>query len=136
MLEQMMQWLQTFPRWEGVLWLDYADTIPGNCGLYPKGMTELNRREDVQGNLKIRYSCLFELKRAAAADEENARWLMALQNWVAEQDRLGLAPRFGDEPKTERIRAFEGKLDRHTQAGGSIHTVRITVEFTKQYRGE
>lgn len=136
MLEQMKLWLQTFPKWEGVLHLDYADTVPGNSGLYPKGMTELNRREDVQGNLKIRYSCLFELKRAAVAGEENARWLMDFQNWVAEQDRLGLAPRFGDEPKTERIRAFEGKLDKHTQVGSSIYTVRITAEFTKQYRGE
>ena len=136
MLEELKRWLQTFPDWEGVLQLDYAQTVPGNAGLYPKGMTELSRREDVLGNLKVRYSCTFTLKRAAAAVEENARWLLAFQNWVADQDRQGLAPQFGDEPKNERIRAYEGKLDTHTQAGSALYSVQLTVEFTKIYRGE
>ena len=136
MLEELRNWLQTFPKWEGTLHLDYADHVPGSSGLYPKGLTELSRREDVLGNLKIRYSWMFELKRAAACGEENARWLLDLQNWVAEQDRLGLAPEFGDEPRAERIRAFEGKLSNHTQAGSSLYTVALTVEFTKLYRGE
>ncbi len=136
MLEQMKTWLETFPGWEGVLQFDYADSTPGNSGLYPKGLTELSRREDVLGNQKIRYSCVFDLKRSAAAGEENARWLLDFQNWVARQDRLGLAPKFGDEPKTERIRAFEGRLDKHTQAGSSLYQVALSIEFTKLYRGE
>ena len=136
MLDTMQQWLQTFPLWEGTLTLDYADGVPGNAGLYPKGLTELSRREDVAGNVAIRYSWAFTLRRAAARSGENARWLLELQNWVAEQDRLGLAPQFGDEPKTERLRAFEGKLDSHTQAGSALYTVMLTAEFTKLYRGE
>ena len=47
MLETMQAWLQTFPKGEGVLQLDYADSIPGNTGLCPKGMTEISSREDV-----------------------------------------------------------------------------------------
>lgn len=133
MLETMQKWLETFPMWEGTLQLDYADSVPGSTGLYPRGITELSRREDVLGNVKVRYSCTFILRRTAARGQENARWLLELQRWVAEQDRLGLTPRFGDEPKTERLRAFDGRLDRHSQVGSSLYTVRLSAEFTKIY---
>lgn len=133
MLEKLKAWLQTFPGWDGALQLDYSEAVPGNTGLYPKGMTELSRREDVLGNLKVRCSYLFTLQRAAAAGEENARWLLEFQNWVADQARLGLAPQFGDEPRTERLRAFEGKLQKHTQAGCALYTVQLCAEFTKIY---
>ena len=133
MLDTLTQWLRAYPKWEGTLQLDYAEHVPGSSGLYPRGITELSRREDVLGNVSIRYSCLFLLRRAAGTREENARWLLDFQNWVAEQDRLGLAPKFGNEPKTERLRAFDGRLDSHTQAGSSLYTVHICAEFTKLY---
>ena len=136
MLDTVQTWLQTYPGWEGTLQLDYAEAVPGNSGLYPKGFTELSRREDVQGNLTVRCSCTFTLRRMAAAGGENAKWLLELQRWVADQSRLGLAPRFGDDPGRERIRAFEGRLDRYTQAGTACYTVQLSVEFTKYYRGE
>ena len=133
MLDKLKLWLQTFPRWEGTLQLDYAENVPGNTGLYPKGMTELSRSEDVLGNRKIRCSYTFTLRRAAAADEENARWLLEFQQWVAEQERLGLAPKFGDEPRSERLRAFDGRLENHTQTGCALYTVQLYAEFTKIY---
>ena len=131
MLEKLTQWLETFPQWEGVLQIDYADSVPGNTGLYPRGITELSSREDVLGNRKNRLSCAFILRRTGAGGQENARWLLDFQNWVMEQDRLGLAPRFGDEPQNERSRAFEGRLETHKQVGGSVYTVQLTAEFTK-----
>ncbi len=136
MLEKMKQWLQTFPLWEGILQLDYAEEVPGNAGLYPKGMTELSCREDVLGNLRLRCRCDFLLRRRAGKHEENALWLLEFQNWVMAQERLGLAPKFGDEPQTERVRAFEGQLHSHEQVGSTMYTVRLSAEFTKIYRGE
>ena len=133
MLEKMEQWLRSYHGWEGTLHFDYADTVPGNSGLYPRGITELSRREDVLGNVKNRFSCLFTLRRAAVPGLENAKWLLEFQNWVAQQDRLGLAPKFGDEPETERIRAFEGCLDGHQPVGSSMYTVQLSAEFTKIY---
>ena len=133
MLDELKQWLQTFPLWEGTLQVDYAEAVPGNAGLYPGGMRELAWREDVLGNRKVRCSCTFTLRRAAAAGEENARWLLEFQRWVAEQEQLGLVPRFGDEPRNERLRAYEGKLDKHTQAGCALYTVQLNAEFTKIY---
>ena len=131
MLDMVKAWLETYPQWEGTLQFDYADSVPGNTGLYPKGMTEISSREDVLGNRKTRLSCGFTLRRAAVAGEKNARWLLDFQSWVMEQDRLGLAPKFGDEPGNERIRAFEGRLDSHKQVGSAFYTVQLTVEFTK-----
>ena len=136
MLERISEWLRTFPRWEGTLQIDYAEQVPGNSGLYPRGLTELSRREDVLGNVKTRYSWAFLIRRAALPGEENARWLMDFQTWVAEQDRKGLAPRFGDEPHTERLRAFDGQLHSRGQTGSGLYTVMLTAEFTKNYRGE
>lgn len=133
MLETMKTWLMTYPGWEGTLQFDYLDAVPSSNGLYPRGVAELSRREDVLGNVKVRYGCSFLLRRTAATGEENARWLLNFQNWVAEQDMLGLAPKFGDEPKTERIRAFEGRLDSHKQVGSALYTVQLTAEFTKLY---
>ena len=117
--------------WE--LHTDHTAAQPENSGLFPLGAEELSRREDVLGNVKTRYSCAFMLRRAAVPGEENARWLLELQNWTADQDRMGLAPKFGDEPKTERIRAFEGRLEKHTQSGSAMYTVQLTAEFTKSY---
>lgn len=131
MLEELTLWLQTFPKWEDVLHFDYADSVPGNTGLFPRGITELSCRQDVLGNRKSRLSCGFILRRAAAGSRENAQWLLDFQNWVMEQDRLGLTPKFGDEPESQRIRAFEGRLDTHKQVGCAFYTVQLTVEFTK-----
>ena len=136
MLEKMVNWLQTFPRWEDTVKIDYVDAVPGNTGLYPKGLTELSRREDVQGNLMVRCRYDFLLRKAAGQSEENAGWLLDFQNWVMGQERLGLAPQFGDDPKTERIRATAGQLHSLTQVGSALYTVALQAEFTKIYRGE
>ena len=133
MLETITGWLRTFPGWEGDLQLDDMDVLPGSNGLYPRGMTELSRREDVLGNLQIRYSWGFLLRRTDADREAAARWLLQLQDWIARQDALGLTPQFGDEPATQRIRAFDGRLHSRQQVGTALYTVGLTVEFTKNY---
>ena len=136
MLENMKAWLQTFPQWEGNIQVDYLEAVPGNTGLYPKGITEISRREDVLGNVKVRCRSTFLLRKTAVDTEENARWLLAFQQWVMEQNRLGLTPQFGDEPKTERLLAVDGRLESHAQVGSSLYTVQLQAEFTKIYRGE
>ena len=136
MLEQMQTWLQSFPQWEDVLQVDCLDAVPGNTGIYPRGIQELSSREDVLGNRKVRCRFTVLLRRRAGQSRENARWLLEFQRWVMEQDKLGLAPRFGDEPGSERIRAVEGKLDSQSQAGCALYTVQLQAEFTKNFRGE
>ena len=133
MLEKMESWLQTFPGWEDVLHFDYADGIPGSGGLYPRGVEELSRREDVLGNTVVRCRVTFLLRRTACPGKDSARWLLELQKWVMEQDLLGLTPKFGDEPRTERLRAEQGKLEKSFQVGSGFYTVLLHAEFTKIY---
>ena len=136
MLEKMETWLQTFPGWEGAVQIDYADATPGFCGMYPQGVKELSRREDVLGNTAVRCRVTFLLRRAACPGKDSAKWLLDLQSWVMEQDRLGLAPKFGNAPKSERIRVSDGQLQSLSQTGSALYTVKLWTEFTKIYRGE
>ena len=136
MLEKMIKWLQTFPAWEDSIQIDSVDARPGSTGLYPKGLKEISRREDVLGNLRIRYRLDVLLRKNAGKSEENAKWLLEFQEWVLEQNRLGLAPQFGDDPKTQRLQVSEGQLQSLAQVGSALYTVKLWVEFTKIYRGE
>ena len=136
MLEKMITWLQTFPQWEDSIQIDFLQARPGSSSLYPKGLTELSRREDVLGNLTLQCRCDFLLRKNAGIREENARWLLEFQHWVMEQDRMGLAPKFGDAPKSERIRVSDGQLQSLSQTGSALYTVKLWTEFTKIYRGE
>jgi len=136
-LEMLTNWLKTYPGWEGTLAVDVTDYVPGGSGIYPKGLQELSRREDVLGNLEIRYRWSFTLHRVAAKKpQDNARWLMALQQWVALQSLQGKTPVFGDNAKDEILRACEGALVSRKQGGSTEYTVLLTADFTKIYRGE
>ena len=136
-LLQMREFLLTYPQWEqgGLLYIDYTDGVPGGAGLFPTGREELARRQDVLGNVAVDCRLNFILYRVCASpedNEKNAQWLMDFQQWIERQSVLGLAPRFGDVPIRERLRAERGKYNRpHGESG--IYGVQLTAEFTKLY---
>ena len=135
-LEKLQAWLKTFPLWDGSLSIDVTDAVPGSMGLFPKGLQELSRRENVLGDLTVRYRWSFVLCRNQSAQlQENAQWLMQLQKWAANQCCRGLAPVFGDVPAEERLRICEGSLAQRKE-GGSGYTALLTADFTKNFRGE
>lgn len=137
-LEKLRQWLQTYPNWgKSSLYVDYTDGATGN-GLYPAGLEELSRREDVLGNVALRCRYHFSLYRVTAAQEdktEDALWLLQFQQWVQQQSIAGLAPTFGDVPGAEQLRAQKGKLKEASQAGMATYVVNLTADFTKIYGG-
>ena len=136
-LEKVRGWVQTFPEWEeGQLHIDYTGAAPGNTGLFPVGVEEVARREDVLGNVTVSCRCGFLLYRVTTGQEDNeknAAWLLQFQDWVREQSALGLAPTFGDVPAQERIRAEKGRLKNASQVGTAIYSVELTAEFVKKY---
>lgn len=137
-LQTLKSWLITFPKWEEgrLLFVDFTDGVPGNAGLFPKGMEVLRRKEDVLGNVRLSCRYHFALYRVAAGQEdqrENARWLEEFQRWVQQQDAMGLAPKFGDVPRQEHIRAEHGRLSSRKQAGSALYTVTLTADYTKIY---
>ena len=137
-IEALRRFLLTYPQWnEGnLLFVDYTDGVPGNAGLFPQGLEELRRREDLLGNLYVDYRLHFALYRVAERQEDgakNARWLLDFQNWLGEQSRLGLAPRFGDVPLREQLRAEKGCLTRERPGRTGLYAVELTADFTKYY---
>lgn len=136
-LEKLRQWLATYPKWEeGQLHVDYTDALPGNLGLYPAGLEEVSRRENVLGGITVQNRYHFVLYRVAVrqeSNEEHALWLLEFQKWVQSQSAAGLTPRFGDEPTQERLRAEKGKLKEASQTGTGTYVVTLTAEFVKYY---
>ena len=135
-LERLRQWLQGYPNWEESLQVDFAEVRPGNAGLFPNGLEETGRREDVLGNVQIDCRYRFVLYRHTAGQADgtaNAQWLLDFQNWVQQQSAVGLAPHFGDVPSRERMQAQKGTLKEVSQAGTGTYMVTLIADFRKVY---
>lgn len=134
-LEKIRNWLVTFPQWGEVeLVIDSTAAVPVSCGLFPGGVEEIARREDVLGNSTVQYRQYFTLRREAERSEAAAQWLLEFQNWVQEQSWLGLAPQFGDNPRQERMRAEKGKLTSISETGTAAYEVKLTAQYIKNFK--
>lgn len=135
-LEKMRAWLMTCPcLMPGfVLETDHTAATPGSAGLYPCGLEEISRREDVLGNVTVTNRFHFVLYQVSCGESgEQASRLMELQNWVQQQCLAGLAPHFGDVPGEETVRAEYGKLKSVSPTGSRKHELKLTVQFTKKF---
>ncbi len=141
-LEKIRQWLLTYPgigRLQG-LKVDYYSAQPDNGSIDPSGLIEISRKEDILGNTTVEnqynFALYFVLAKAPEDDEgavENADWLMDFQRWIQEQSIRRLAPFFGDEPKSETIKAQNGKVEAADEEGTGIYMVQLSINFTKIY---
>jgi len=135
-LENVRLWLMTYPQWDGTLEVDYSEYKPACAGLYPQGLEEIKRREDVLGNVQVECRYRFVLYRHTAGQQEgtaHAQWLLDFQNWVQQQSAVGLTPRFGDVPARERMQAVKGKWENRSQVGMSCYVVTLVADFIKIY---
>lgn len=141
-LEKMRKWISTYPGYDILreFKVDYTDQIPSNGGIFPAGLVEISRKEDILGNVtvqnQINFGLYFVFLKAPGDDAGaavNADWIMDFQTWVQEQSVRRLAPVFGDEPKTERIQAQNGVLYDTDEEGTAVYMVQIAVSFTKYY---
>ena len=133
MLEKLKTWLVTFPQWgDDPLHVDSTDPEPVSCGLFPLGQEELERQEDILGNVRLRCRQTFLLRRVATRQEEATRWLLAFQQWVQAQSREGKAPVLEDASGSQWLRAEKGKLSSVSQTGTATYEVRLVWEYTVQ----
>lgn len=141
-LERLREWISTFPGYDilSKFCVDYTDQIPCNGGIFPSGLVEIKRTSDVLGNVKVQNQYNFGLYYVFAKDPGddtgariNADWIMDFQLWIQEQSARGLAPTFGDEPRSERIRAQNGVLYAADEEGTATYMVQLSVEFIKYY---
>ncbi len=141
-LETMKEFIASYPDGDALegLAIDYADAIPDTAGLFPSGLVEVRRRTDLLGNVTVENQCnfaLYTVMSKAPGDDAgatlNAEWVQSFQTWVQEQSARGLAPTFGDEPRTERITAQNGAIYSADAEGVAVYAIQISATFTKHY---
>ena len=141
-LDKIRKWLLTYPqigRLQG-LNIDYYSEQPDNSSIAPSGLVEISRTEDILGNVTVQnqynfglYFVMIKAPEDDAGATENADWLMEFQKWVQEQSIRRLAPVFGDDPRSETIKAQNGVNEYADQEGTGIYAVQLSINFTKIY---
>jgi hypothetical protein len=138
-LEKMRAFVASYPDHDILarLDVDYTDKVPNAAGLFPSGLVEVSRTRDILGDVTVENQLNFALYTTLEKFEDgtdNAEWQLAFQQWVQEQSALGLAPAFGDEPRTERIQAQNGQLYSADEEGTALYAIQISVNYTKKLR--
>ena len=142
-LERIKEWIKTYPNHCIIndFQVDYTDSIPNNGGIFPSGLVEVSRKRDILGNVtvinQLNFGLYYVFEKAADDDvgaTYNADWVMDFQIWVQEQSASGLAPIFGDDPRTESIKAQNGVLYGAEEEGTAMYMVQLSVNYTKKIR--
>ena len=129
-LEKIKAWVATYPGFDilSEFQVDYVDhALPGNAGILPSGLVEVERQSDIVGHVSAinQYNfgiyCVFA---KAPGDGAGAA--------IKAQSVQGLAPVFGDVPRAERITAQNGVLY-ETDEGAGTYMVQLSVLFTKKF---
>lgn len=138
-LDKIKNWLATYPGFDilGKFRVDYTDQIPSNGGIFPSGLVEISRREDILGNMTVEnqynYGVYYIFARSPDDDigsQANADWVMDFQRWVQEQSVRGLAPTFGNvDTSLERIQAQNGVLYDADPEGLATYLVTLSVRY-------
>ena len=142
-LDRLRVWLRKCPNADAFQnWkIDYTDQLPGTFGVFPAGLVENSRREDILGNITVEnqynFSIYLIFPKAPGDDtaaQFNADWVMEFQHWVQEQSARHFAPTFGDDPLHERIRAQNGALYTAEASGLAMYMIQISATFSKNYK--
>ena len=140
-LEKIRAWLSTYPGTIPMqLQVDYAAPDPNKGSIDPSGLIEVSRTEDILGNItvenQLNFTLYFVFLKAPGDDAgatENADMLLHFQRWVQEQSIRKLVPVFGDDPKTETVKAQNGSIYSAAEDGTAMYTVQLAVNFIKKY---
>lgn len=140
-LESIKQWISSYPGHDilSSFQVDYTDQIPANGGIFPSGLVEVERIEDILGNFTVvnqyNFGLYYVFSKASGDDvgaAMNADWIMDFQEWVQEQSILGSVPRFGD--KTTSVKAQNGVLYETDEEGTATYMVQLSLTFKKQFQ--
>lgn len=140
-LEKVRAWVSSYPYFDilGSFRVDYTDQVPANGGIFPNGLVEVERWEDLLGNVMVtnqyNFGIYCVLEKAPGDDTGaaiNADWVMGFQEWVQEQGILGCAPKLGNTEEKDVVQAQNGVLY-DTEEGVATYMVQLSVRFKKRY---
>lgn len=143
-LEKLIAWIKTYPGHDILqdFQVDYTDKAPSNGGVFPSGLQEISRTTDILGKVVVQnqynFGLYYVFEKAPGDDVGatiNADWVMDFQKWVQEQSVLGLAPAFGDEPRTEKILAQNGVMYEPETEGTAMYMVQLSIQFKEKFEG-
>ena len=117
-LEKLRQFLLGGPGLQE-LSADFPQDGPGNAGLFPGEVTEVERSTDLLGNARVRYACLFTLYKRLEPGQDSAQWLLELQSWLAE--------------RTDAVQVRKAKAQEVSRLQCALCTVTLAVRFWKHY---
>ena len=141
-LEKIREWIAGYPDFDilSAFRVDYTDQIPSNGGIFPSGLVEVSRTEDILGNVEVENQYNFGLYYVFpkspgddAGAAVNADWVMGFQEWVQEQSVRGKAPVFGDDPQREQAKAQNGVLYAADEEGTATYMVQLSFSFIKRF---
>lgn len=139
-IETIKNWIATYPGHNilSEFSVDYTDQIPANGGIFPAGLTEVSRTQDVTGDTLVQnqynFGLYYVFEKSPGDDEGaevNADWIMDFQQWVQEQSITGNCPEFGE--RTTEIKAQNGSMYDANAEGLATYMVQLSVSFEKTY---
>lgn len=135
-LEAVREWLGTYPGHDILsnFRVDYTDQIPANGGIFPAGLVEVSRNEDVCGGVKVQnqynFGLYYVFQKSPSDDvgaEINADWIMNFQEWVQQST----PPHFGD--RTISASAQNGALYSAEAEGIATYMVQLSILFERSF---
>lgn len=141
-LEQIREFIFRYPGHKDIrdFQVDYTDRLPFKGAIFPSGLVEISRKQDIFGNTTVtnqyNFGLYYVFEKSPGDDVgamENADWVMDFQEWVQEQSATGFAPAFGDVPGRETIKAQNGVLYDADEDGTAMYMVQLSVQFIKKY---
>ena len=117
-LESLRQFLQGFPGL-GELAVDFTQDGPGNAGLFPVGITEVDRRTDLLGNIQVTYEGLFTLYKRQELGQDGAQWLLDLECWLLNNN--------------DAVQVRKAKIQEASQLQYGLCTVTLAMRLRKTF---
>jgi hypothetical protein len=87
MNDKIYNWLKEFPGLE-LLQRQQVDAVPGGCGLFFRGSTVKDRRQNLLGQTQVQKTLHFRLNRYGQT-QESAVFFLLLGAWVEDEHALG-----------------------------------------------
>ena len=117
-LEKLRQFLLGGPGLAD-LSADFTQDGPGNSGLFPGELTEVERRRDWLGNTYVTWESLFTLYKRLEPGQDSAQWLLDFQDWLAE--------------RTDAVWVRKAKTQETSRLQCNLCTVTLAVRLQKVF---
>lgn len=140
-IELVQQILSTFPKiaeLNGGIEIDFTESEPGNCGLYPTGDTLL--KEDIIGNQLRQHNFVLYAKFQSIVDYDrlaNSTFLLDLAYWLEKTAKNQVIEvTINDKLVTgqlKKLRSANGMLygyDNETLSGPVTYQLQVYAEYT------